>query len=65
VGRSEEKRPLRSPRHKREDNIKINLREVEWKHGLHRSGSKHIQLAEFCEFGNELSGFIKFEKFLD
>jgi hypothetical protein len=30
VGKSEERRPLGKPRHKWEDIIKINLREVRW-----------------------------------
>jgi hypothetical protein len=30
VGKSEEKRPLRRPRRRWEDNIKMNLREIEW-----------------------------------
>ena len=34
VGKSEEKRPLRRPRHRWEDNIKIDLQEVRWGNGL-------------------------------
>jgi hypothetical protein len=30
VGKPEGKRPLRTPRHKWEDNTKINLREIGW-----------------------------------
>jgi hypothetical protein len=30
VGRPEEKRPLRRPRRRWEDNIKVNLREIGW-----------------------------------
>jgi hypothetical protein len=30
VGKTERKRPLRRPRRRRDDNIKINLRETEW-----------------------------------
>jgi hypothetical protein len=30
VGKPEGKRPLGRPRHRSEDNIKINLREIEW-----------------------------------
>ena len=39
VGKPEGRRPLRRPRHKWEDNIKMGLREVEWGHGLYQSGS--------------------------
>jgi len=34
VGKPEEKRPLGRPKHKWEDNIKIDLQEVGWVHGL-------------------------------
>jgi hypothetical protein len=34
VGRPEGRRPLERPRCRREDNIKINLQEVGWGHGL-------------------------------
>jgi hypothetical protein len=30
VGKPEERRPLGRPRHRREDNIKIDIREVGW-----------------------------------
>jgi hypothetical protein len=30
VGRPEQKRPLRRPRHRWEDNIKIDLRDIAW-----------------------------------
>jgi hypothetical protein len=30
VRESEEKRPLRRPRHRWEDNIKMDLREIDW-----------------------------------
>jgi hypothetical protein len=39
VGKPEGKRPLGIPRLKWEDNIKVDLREVKWGHGLDRSGS--------------------------
>jgi hypothetical protein len=39
VGRPEERRPLRRPRHKWEDNIKMNLQEVGW-------GMNWIELAQ-------------------
>jgi len=34
VGKPEGKRPLGRPRHRWEDNIKMDLQEVEWGHGL-------------------------------
>jgi hypothetical protein len=33
VGKPEGKRPLERPRHRWEDNIKMDLQEVEWGHG--------------------------------
>jgi hypothetical protein len=39
VGKPEGRKPLGRPRCRREDNIKIGLREVKWGHGLDRSGS--------------------------
>jgi hypothetical protein len=39
VGKAEERRPVARPRLTWEDNIKIDLREVEWMHGVDRSGS--------------------------
>jgi hypothetical protein len=33
IGIPEEKRPLRRPRYRQEDNIKMNLREVSWEVG--------------------------------
>jgi len=39
VGKPEGKRQLGKPRHKLEDNIKMDLQEVGWGHGLDSSGS--------------------------
>jgi hypothetical protein len=39
VGKSEGRRPLGKPRHRWEDNIKRDLTDVRWEHGLDRSGS--------------------------
>jgi len=33
-GKPEGKKPLGRPRHRWEDNIKMNLQEVGWRHGL-------------------------------
>jgi len=38
VGRAERKRQLARPMHRWEDNIKMDLQEVEWGHGLDFSG---------------------------
>ena len=39
MGKPERRRPLGRLRRRWEDNIKIDLREVGWEHGLDRSGS--------------------------
>jgi hypothetical protein len=39
VEKPEERRPLGRPRRRREDNIKMDLREVGWGQGLDQSGS--------------------------
>jgi hypothetical protein len=38
MGKSEGKRPLGRPRRRWEDNIKMDLVEVGWQHGLDSSG---------------------------
>jgi hypothetical protein len=55
VGRPKGRRPLGSPRHRWEDNIKMELREI----GI--DGANWIRLAQigFCEQGKEPSGSIK------
>ena len=66
VGKPEGKRPYGRPRHRWEDNIKMDLQEV----GC--GGMDWIQLAQdreqvvgTCECGNEPSGSIKCGEFLD
>jgi hypothetical protein len=39
VGRPEGRRSFLRPRHRREDNIKMDLQEVGWGHGVEWSGS--------------------------
>jgi hypothetical protein len=39
VGNPEGRRPLGRPKFRWEDNIKMDLRKVEWGHGLDRYGS--------------------------
>ena len=58
-------RPLRRPRRRWEDNIKMDLTEVGWGHGLDRFGSGQGQVAGYCECGNEPSGSIKCGEFLE
>jgi hypothetical protein len=65
VGRPEGRRPLRKPRRRWEDNIKIDLREiwfgdVDW---IHLAQDKDRWSS--CEHGDEPSGSIKCGNFLD
>jgi hypothetical protein len=39
VEKFEKRRPSGRPRHRWEDNIKMDLRKVGWGHGMDRSGS--------------------------
>jgi hypothetical protein len=56
VGRPEGKRPLGRPRHRWEDNIKMDLKEV----GIDGANWIHLgPVAGFCEHGNEPSGSIR------
>jgi hypothetical protein len=48
-----------------EDNIKMDLQEVGWGHGLDCSGSRQGQVAGTCKCANKPSGFIKCGEFLD
>jgi hypothetical protein len=65
VGKRERKRPLRRPRHRWEDNIKMDLQEMGWRawNGLIwltiRTDGRH------CKAGNEPSDSIKWGDFLD
>ena len=59
MGKPEGKRPLGRPRRRWEDDIKIYLQEV----GC--GGTDWIEVVGTCECGNELSGSIKCEEFLD
>jgi hypothetical protein len=66
VGKPEGKRTLGRPKLRWEDNIKIDLQEMGCGgHGLDRAGSVLGKMASTCEYGNELSGSIKFMKILD
>jgi hypothetical protein len=63
VGKPEGRRPLERPRCRWEDNIKMDLREVGWGHGLDQSGSGQRQVAGSCVYGDEPSGSIKCGEF--
>jgi hypothetical protein len=63
VGKSEENRPIKRPKRRWEDNIKMNLRKKYWATWIgfmRRQGP----VAGFCEHGNEHSRSIKTENFL-
>ena len=60
------KKPLRRPRRRGEDNIKMDLQEVgrdcgDWMELAQDRG----QVAGACEYGNELRGSVKCGEFLD
>jgi hypothetical protein len=63
VDKLERRRSLEKPRCRWEDNIKMDLREVGWGHGVDRSGLREGQVAGSCECGNEPSGSIKCGEF--
>jgi hypothetical protein len=45
--------------------IKMNLQETGWEmHGLDLSDLKYGQVADSCEFSNEIAGFIKYGEFI-
>jgi hypothetical protein len=64
-GKPVERRPLGIPSRIWEDNIKMELRDVGWEHGLDHSGSGQGQVASSCECGSELPGFINCGEFRD
>ena len=59
LGKLEGRKPLGRPRRRWEDNVKMDLQEVGWGHGLDRSGSEEGQVSCCCECGNETSGSKK------
>jgi hypothetical protein len=65
VRKPEGRRQLERPRRRWEDNIKMDLREVGWGHGLDQSGSGYGQVASSCECDYEPSGSIKCGEFLE
>ena len=65
VGKPEGKRPLGRTRRRWKDNIKMDLQEVGWGHGMDLYGSGQGQMASTCEFGNNISRSIKFGEYRD
>jgi hypothetical protein len=66
VGKPEGRRPLGRPRRRREDKIKMDIREigfgdVDWIHLAQDSG----QVVSSCKYGDEPSGSIKCGTFLE
>jgi hypothetical protein len=57
----EGKRPLKRPRHRRKNNITVDLRETGWE-DVDRI---HLAVAASCEHGNEASGSTKGWDFFD
>ena len=65
MGKPEGRRPLGRPRHRWEENIKMDLQEVGCGgYELDRAGSGKGQVAGTCECGNEPSGSISAGNFL-
>ena len=54
VEKLQRKKPLETLRHRRENNIKMELREVGWGQGLDRSGLGLGQMAGCSECDNDL-----------
>jgi hypothetical protein len=65
VGRPEGKRPLRRPRRRWEDNIKMELREtgIDGANWIRLAQAGYGPVAGFCEHGNEPSSSIKRRNF--
>jgi hypothetical protein len=67
VGEPEGKRPLERPRHRWEDDNRMDLQEVGcggWT-GLDWAGLGYRQVVSNCECGNEPLGSLKRREFLD
>jgi hypothetical protein len=65
VGRPEGKIPFGRPRHRWEDNIKMDLQAVRWGAWTRLSCSGRGQVAGSCKCSNDPSGSIKCGQFLD
>jgi hypothetical protein len=65
VGKPEGRIPLRRPRRRWEENIKMDKGNRVWGCGLDSLGSGYGYVAGTCEHGNEPSGSIKCREILD
>jgi len=59
VGKPEGKKTLGRPRHRCENNIKMNIQEVGKGYGLDRAELGQGEIVGTCECGNEQSGSTK------
>jgi len=59
MGKPEGNRPHGRLRRRLKDNIKLDIQEVGWGHGLDRSGSEEGRVAGSCACGNETLVSIK------
>jgi hypothetical protein len=60
VGKPEGQRPLGRPRRRWVDDIKMDLRDIDWEGmGLDRAGSGYGPVEGSCEHGDEPSGSLK------
>ena len=67
VGKTGRKKSFGRPRRRWENNIKTDLKEVEWRveHGLDWSGLEHGHVAGSWKCINGNSGSLKYGEFLD
>jgi len=65
AGKPEGRRPLGRPRHKWVHNIRMDLQEVGCGYMDWIGLAQDRQVADACECGNEHSGSVKCEEFLD
>jgi hypothetical protein len=56
MGKPKGKRPSERPRHRWEDGIKMDLREIGWGCGVDSPGSGYGSLVGYCECGDEPLG---------
>jgi hypothetical protein len=59
VGKPEGRRPLGKPRRRWVDNIKMDLKEIEWDDIDWTDLAQEGPVEDSCEYGNEPSGSIK------
>ena len=65
VGKPEIKKSFGKSRRRWEENIKMDLYEVGYGHGLDQAGSGYEQMAGSCKSGSAASGYIKCGEFLE